>query len=91
MTSESLLDVNRRHTERMKCWRTQWSAVETGQTISENVSLASMSLCRYRSSAHLLKLTRTSVKLTGKLVCGVARLVPIIYRPILASIAGEAF
>ena len=34
-------------------------------------SLASMSLCKYRSSAHLLKLTRTSVKLTGKLVCDV--------------------
>ena len=40
-------------------------------------SLASMSLCKYRSSAHLLKLTRTSVKLTGKLVCDVARLVSI--------------
>ena len=40
-------------------------------------SLASMSLCKYRSSAHLLKLTRTSVKLTGKLVCYVARLVSI--------------
>ena len=39
--------------------------------------LASMSLCKYRSSAHLLKLTRTSVKLTGKLVCDVARLVSI--------------
>ena len=31
--------------------------------------LVSMSLCKYRSSAHLLKLTRTSIKLTGKLVC----------------------
>ena len=40
-------------------------------------SLASMSLCKYRSSAHLLKLTRTSVKLIGKLVCDVARLVSI--------------
>ena len=40
-------------------------------------SLASMSLCKYRSSAHLLKLTRTSVKLTGKFVCDVARLVSI--------------
>ena len=40
-------------------------------------SLASMSLCKYRSSAHLLKLTRTSVKLRGKLVCDVARLVSI--------------
>jgi len=42
-------------------------------------SLASrpMSLCKYRSSVHLLKLTRTSVKLTGKLVCDVARLVSI--------------
>ena len=40
-------------------------------------SLASMSLCKYRSSAHLLKLTRTSVKLTGKLICDVARLVSI--------------
>jgi len=40
---------------------------------------------------HLLKLTRTSVKLTGKLVCDVARLVPIMYCPILASIAVEAF
>ena len=40
-------------------------------------SLASMSLCKYRSSAHLLKLTRTSVKVTGKLVCDVARLVSI--------------
>ena len=38
-------------------------------------SLASMSLCKYRSSAHLLKLTRTSVKLTGKLVCDVTRFV----------------
>ena len=36
-----------------------------------------MSLCKYRSNAHLLKLTRTSVKLTGKLVCDVARLVSI--------------
>jgi len=52
--------------------------------------LASMS-CRYRSSAHLLKPTRTSVKLTGKLVCDAARLVPIMNRPILTSIAGEAF
>ena len=71
-----------------------------------------MSLCKYRSSAHLLKLTRTSLKLTGKLVCDVARLVPfsasevirhagaiqirlllllLMYRPILTSIAGEAF
>jgi len=49
-----------------------------------------MSLCKYRSSAHLLKLTRTSVKLTGKLVCDAERLVPIIYRPVLTSIAGEA-
>ena len=40
-------------------------------------SLASMSLCKYRSSAHLLKLTRTSVKLTGKLLCDVARLLSI--------------
>jgi len=40
-------------------------------------SLASMSLCKYRSSAHLLKLTRTSVNLTGKVVCDVARLVSI--------------
>ena len=40
-------------------------------------SLASMSLCKYCSSSHLLKLTRTSVKLTGKLVCDVARLVSI--------------
>ena len=40
-------------------------------------SLASMSLCKYHSSAHLLKLTRTSVKLTGKLVFDVARLVSI--------------
>ena len=40
-------------------------------------SLASMSLCKYQSSAHLLKLTRTSVKLTGKLVCDIARLVSI--------------
>ena len=39
--------------------------------------LASMSLCKYRSSAHLLKLIRTSVKLTGKLVCDVAHLVSI--------------
>ena len=37
-----------------------------------------MSLCKYRSSAHLLKLTRTSVKLAGKLVCDVARLVSMI-------------
>jgi len=36
-----------------------------------------MSLSKYRSSAHLLKLTRTSVKLTGKLVFDVARLVSI--------------
>ena len=48
-------------------------------------SLASMSLCKYRSSAHLLKLTRTSVKLTGKLVCDVAHLVSIMYCPILTS------
>jgi len=41
-------------------------------------SLASTSLCKYRSSAHLLKLTRTSVKLTGKLVCDVARFVSMI-------------
>ena len=40
-------------------------------------SLASMSLCKYRSSAHLLMLTRTSVKLTSKLVCDVAGLVSI--------------
>ena len=40
-------------------------------------SLASMSLCKYRTSAHLLKLTRTSIKLTGKLDCDVARLVSI--------------
>ena len=40
-------------------------------------SLASMSLWKYRSSAHLLKLTRTSVKVTGKLVCDVERLVSI--------------
>jgi len=37
-------------------------------------SLACMSLCSYQSSAHLLKLTRTAEKLTGKLVCDVARL-----------------
>ena len=36
-----------------------------------------MSLCKYRGCAHLLKLTRTSVKLTGKLVCDVACLVSI--------------
>ena len=36
-----------------------------------------MSLCKYCSSSHLLKLTRTSVKLTVKLVCDVARLVSI--------------
>ena len=42
--------------------------------------LTSMSLCKYRSSAHLLKLTRTSVKLTGKLVCDVARLVSIMLK-----------
>jgi len=54
-------------------------------------SLASMSLCKYRSSAHLVKLTRTSVKLTVKLVCDVTRLVPIMYRPILTSIAIETF
>ena len=41
-------------------------------------SLASMSLCKCRSSAHLLNLTRASVKLTGNLVCDVARLVSII-------------
>ena len=41
-------------------------------------SLACMSLCKYRSCAHLLKLTRTSVKLTGKLVCDVACLVSIV-------------
>ena len=40
-------------------------------------SLASISLCKYRSSEHLLQLTRTSVKLTGKLACDVARLVSI--------------
>ena len=53
--------------------------------------LLAMRLCRYRSSVHLLKLTRTSVKLTGKLVGDVARLVSIMYRPTLTSIAGEAF
>jgi len=42
-------------------------------------------------TAHLLKVTRASVKLTGKLVGDVARLVSIVYRPILTSIAGEAF
>jgi len=47
--------------------------------------------CKYRSSAHLLKATITSVKLTGKLVCDAARLVPIMNRPILTSIAREAF
>ena len=36
-----------------------------------------MSPCKYRSSAHLLQLTKTSVNLTGKLVCDVARLVSI--------------
>ena len=43
-------------------------------------SLASMSLCKYRSSVHFLKLTRTSVKL-----------VSIMYRQILTSIVEEAF
>ena len=47
------------------------------QAGSRHGSLASMSLCKHRSSANLLKLTRTSVKLTGKLVCDVARLVSI--------------
>ena len=41
-------------------------------------SLARMSLCKYRSSAHLLKANKkTSIELTGKLVCDVARLVSI--------------
>ena len=44
-------------------------------------SLTSMSLCKYRSSAHLLKLT-------GKLVCDVARLVSImIIRDDVISVA----
>ena len=34
-------------------------------------------MCKYRSSAHLLNLTKTSVKLTSKFVCDVARLVSI--------------
>jgi len=50
-----------------------------------------MRLCRYRSSSHLLNVTRTSVKLTGELVGDVARSVSIMYRPTLTSIAGEAF
>ena len=51
---------------------------QTDKPVGDMVrSLASMSLCKYRSSAHLLKLTRTSVKLSGKLVCDVARLVSI--------------
>ena len=53
---------------------TQISAKQAGR---RHGSLASMSLCKYRSSAHLLQLTRTSVNLTGKLVCDVARLVSI--------------
>ena len=51
--------------------------INCGQAGRRHGSLASMSLCKYRSSAHLLKLTRTSVKLKGKLVCDVARLVSI--------------
>jgi len=47
--------------------------------------------CAHMSNAHLLKLTTSSVKLTGKLVGNVTRLVSILYRPILTSIAGEAF
>ena len=49
----------------------------TAQAGRRHGSLACMSLCKYRSCARLLKLTRTSVKLTGKLVCDVARLVSI--------------
>ena len=55
-----------------------------GQAGRRHGSLASMSLCKYRSSAHLLKLTRNLVKLSArllvklvKLVCDVARLVSI--------------
>ena len=51
--------------------------IEMRQAGRRRGSLASMSLCKYRSSARLLKLTRTSVKLKGKLVCDVARLVSI--------------
>ena len=47
--------------------------------------------CAHMSNAHLLKLTTSSVKLTGKLVGNITRLVSTLYRPILTSIAGEAF
>jgi len=52
--------------------------------------LLAVRLCSYRLRAvHLLKLTRNSAKLTDELVGDVARLVSIMYRAILKSIAGE--
>jgi len=57
---------------RAKYQQSHWNKFR--QASRRHASLASMSLCKYRSSAHLLKLTRTTLKLTGKLVCDVARI-----------------
>jgi len=45
--------------------------------------------CAVIGLVHLLKLTRNPAKLTDELIGDVARLVSILYRPILTSIVGE--
>ena len=67
------------HVLTMTTWRRQ---------AGRRYGLLALRLC---SAVHLLKRTRNSAKLTDELDADVARLVSIMYRPILISIEEEAF